>query len=79
MVTVGCKEVFLLGALNDIRVHDESLLNHKDRSVINKSLKTSATLFGEFMTGKITFKEQIIFYWNNLCFYYKIFKDREQM
>ena len=28
---------------------------------------------------KITFKERIIFYWNDLCFYYKIFEDREQM
>ena len=32
---------------------DESLLNHKDSSAINKLLKKSTTLSGESMTGKL--------------------------
>ena len=48
---------------------------HKDRSVINKLLKKLDDTIWWNHYWKITLKEQIIFYWNNLSFYSKIVED----
>ena len=54
VATVSCKELITLGGSQRYqRGHDESLLNHKDRNVINKLWKKSTTPSGESMPGKL--------------------------